>query len=149
MIVLFVVVVTWFVPLQAKAWGLSSSGTFCIPDVADYTFTDIDDAYIIITDVSNGDIYDADAATPTVTTTWADAVIACTKDAQNPYFSMATMPVLDTTKRYAIVVYEDVGGDGTPLATDPVRIDALLYDPDTRVTYTDTNPIFDKAVRVR
>jgi hypothetical protein len=99
-------------------------------------FTDIDDAYAIITDITNGDMFNA--TTGAVTTTYTDAVVAFTKDAQNTDWACGTIPKLDNTKQYAITVYETAG---TPAAGDTIKISALLYNPDEGKTYTDTNPI--------
>lgn len=128
----------------------TSSFSFYITASSDNGFTDIDDAYAIITDVTTGDMMSA--STGAVDTTWTNCDIAFTKDAQNPYWSGCTIPALDTSKVYAIVVYEDVGGDGSEAATDPVRIDAMLFDPELGQrggipTYSDTNPLKNRRVR--
>src|SRR5210317_871081 len=79
---------------------------------------------------------------------WTNCDIAFTKDTQNPYWSVTTIPTLPRGRDYAIVIYEDVGGDGSEANTDPIRIDAVMYDPESGRTYTDTNPIRSNKVRV-
>ena len=153
MMVLFfaALVVTWMLPSQGKA-AATTSFSFYIHADSNFGFTDIDDAYAIITDVATGDMMDASSGDPN--TTWTGCDIAFTKDTQNPYFAGCTIPALDASKTYAIVIYEDVGGDGSEANTDPVRIDAIIFDPVAGdggdiPTSSDANPRWNNSIKVK
>ena len=131
--------------LEFRAGASSSSGTFYIHDEDGLGFIDIDDAYAIITDIDTGDMMHA--INGIADATWGNCDIAFTQDVQNPYWAGCTIPALNMSKRYAITIYEDIGGDGTETNADPIRMDAMLFDPQTRMGYTDTNPIFMGRVK--
>jgi hypothetical protein len=125
--------------LELMAGATAASHAFCIDDHPDYAFSDIDDAYLLLVDSETFDMYDADASTPTITTTYADAEIHLTKDAQTLHGACGTIPAADTTKKLWLLLLED-GVD--------TLIDSFCYDPTTGHTYSLTNPLYEKRVRI-
>jgi hypothetical protein len=128
MIVLFC---AWLV-LPVKA-ATSPSFAFAIADNPDIGFTSITNAYLIITDIRTGDMYDSSGA---VQTTYASAAITFTADAQNTDWALCTMPGLPTGKDYAILIYENA----TPTLGDTIMAGPLLWDESNGLTYTDATP---------
>lgn len=106
-------------------------------------FTTLNNAYAIITDLATGDMMHA--STGVVDTDYGDCDIAFADHDYNTDWAIATIPGLDTSKRYAITIYENA----TPTAGDTAVVGPLMYDPDTGVTYTDTNPIVGNKIRSR
>jgi hypothetical protein len=116
---------------------------FSICNKSDFGFTDITNAYLVITDIRNGDMFDA--TTGAVSTTWANCAVAFTKDAQNTDWAFCTMPDLPADREYAIVIYENA----SPTLGDAIKVGPLRYDPLTGNTFTDTNPIDRNGLRSR
>jgi hypothetical protein len=105
-------------------------------------FTTVDNAYAIVTDLANADMYDSTGA---VQTTYASAALAATADGQNTDWALLTVPALPAGKRYAITFYENA----SPAAGDTAIIGPVRYDPVTGETFTDTNPLQGSIIRVR
>jgi drug/metabolite transporter superfamily protein YnfA len=131
---------------EAKA-GTGSTHVIAVHKAMGNGFTTVGNAYAIITDLDNLDMYDHDGAVNTTIGTEASggAAIELTADGQNTDWAMATAPALDTGKRYAITFYENA----TPTAGDTAVLGPLRYDPETGETFTDSSPIKGARVKTR
>ena len=128
--------------LDIRAGATIESHAFCLWNDPALGFGDIDDAYVMIVNSENGDMYDADATTPTVTTTYADAAIELDQDEQNTEFACGTIPATDSYKNLILCVYEN----STPTLGDSVKA-CYNYDQLTGFTFTDTVPTFKQNVK--
>lgn len=118
-----------------------SSHTFCLWNDPALSFTAITNAYVMLVNDDNGDMYDADATSPTVTTTYAEAAIVLTADAQNTEWACGTIPACDSAIDPVLCVFENA----TPTLGDTIKA-AYKYDPKFG-TFTDTNPIKNNRIR--
>jgi hypothetical protein len=129
-----------FIIEKAKA-ETTTSKTLCIPNNPDFGFSDITNAYAVITDIRTGDIFHK--TTGAISTTWADCAIEFTKDAQNTDWAIATMPGLPNEKEYAIIIYENA----SPTLGDTIKVPAIRYDPVHGITFTDSSPVIGGRTR--
>lgn len=139
MLVLFLAacVALWSVPRELKA-DTGTTHVIAIHKAMGNGFTTVDDAYAIVTDLSNLDMMKTDTGVADATYTNCD--IEFTADLQNTDWALATVPALEKNKRYAITIYQN----GTPTAGDKAVVGPLLYYEGTM--YTDTNPLMGNRV---
>lgn len=136
-----IIIVLLLVMTLSTPAATSQSYRLAIANVSSYGFTDMSNAYLIITDIRTGDMYDS---TGSVQTTYASAAIPFAVDAQNTDWALCTMPALPTGKDYAIIIYENA----TPTMGDEIKAGPFLYDEMTGMTYTDLAPTTAGRVRI-
>lgn len=138
--VFIILAIVAYMVIPAKA-ATGTTHVIAIHKAMGNGFTTVDNAYAIITDLSNADMMHA--STGVADADYGDCDVEFTADGQNTDWALATAPALDTSKRYAITIYEN----SSPTAGDTAVIGPLRYDPETGETYTDSNPVWGNRAR--
>lgn len=142
LVVFIVLTIVAYMVIPARA-ATGTTHVLAIHKAMGSGFGTVGNAYAIITDLSNADMMHA--STGVADATYGNCDVEFTADLQNTDWALATAPALDTSKRYAITIYEN----SSATAGDTAVIGPLLYDPINGITYTDTNPLDGSILRVR
>ena len=127
--------------MAAVSTELTESQTFVLPSSSSVTHTA--NTYIIIWDTETGNIVDANGVTA-AGNTWTEGDIATAVHAQNGLVWTATIPALNVNYKYGMAIFDAA----SPAKDDVPTMGPFLYDPRENIVYSDTNPIFDKRVRI-
>ena len=131
-------------PREVEA-ATHSARTFALPSTSSVTHTA--NTYIVIWDRYSGDLVTAADGTTSASVTWANAAIEDANiDAhgQNAALWLAAIPALDKGRQYALAVYDAA----SPATSDVPTMGPFLYDAESGIVYSDTNPINSTKVRV-
>ena len=133
-LILAVTAIIALVPEKAQA-ATHSSRTFVLPSSPSVTYDA--NTYLLIWDKNTGDLVATAGGSPAAATTWAEADIATAAHTNNTEVYTATIPALTTGYEYCITVWSGTNYSNA----DTFQSGPFLYDPDTGIVYTDTNPV--------
>jgi len=136
MVLLLVGILMAFVLTPKALAATSTARTISFPYNAAYASA-YTTTYLILVDEA-GNLVNDSTGTCSASVTWAQATNTITAHAQSNE-NTATVPALDKSKQYRLLLCADTANPGTPTKTD-TRLASMHYDPDYGTLYGEFAP---------